>query len=399
MYEKQNFSDGSVLTAEQLNHMETGIAEVHDALPKKLTKPETAKVGDYLRVKAVNEDGSMVLEAVELPAGEGSGANLNLTVETITVGEDSGGAVPVTGITLDYTSLSLKAGDMMQLAAMVTPGNATNTAVIWETSDGNVATVSDGLVTARAEGNAVITARSAENSSITAACAVSVTAAESGGETAKYAVTNDLTNVTTNNSATSVNEGASYAAVLTADTGYVLGVVTVTMGGVDITTAAVSGGAVSIASVTGDIVITATATAEQSGGTVYFKNSPYTLHTGALMKPNGTTGAVADGAYLEIPYVGGIKIATCMNPGWSTGTYPHYVVLDGGVYTPVVGEATGETAATGATQYSATFTGYSDAAVIYVNMNKYQLMQADGNASANVDTTQFYYYIIPGGES
>lgn len=109
------------------------------------------------------------------------GTSLCLTVETITVGEESGEAVPVTGITLDYTSLSLKAGDMMQLAAMVTPVNATNTAVIWETSDGNVATVSDGLVTARAEGNAVITARSAENSSITATCAVSVAAAESGG--------------------------------------------------------------------------------------------------------------------------------------------------------------------------------------------------------------------------
>lgn len=75
MYKKQNFSDGSVLTAEQLNHMETGIAEAHDALPKKLTKPETAKVGDYLRVKTVNEDGSMVLEAAELPVEEGSGEN------------------------------------------------------------------------------------------------------------------------------------------------------------------------------------------------------------------------------------------------------------------------------------------------------------------------------------
>lgn len=86
MYKKQNFSDGSVLTAEQLNHMETGIAEAHDALPKKLTKPETAKVGDYLRVKAVNEDGTMDLEAAELPVGEDSGENaayLKLPVDEV----------------------------------------------------------------------------------------------------------------------------------------------------------------------------------------------------------------------------------------------------------------------------------------------------------------------------
>lgn len=67
MYEKQNFSDGSVLTAEQLNHMETGIAEAHDALPKKLPAPATATVGDYLRISAVNTDGSFTVEAVPAP--------------------------------------------------------------------------------------------------------------------------------------------------------------------------------------------------------------------------------------------------------------------------------------------------------------------------------------------
>lgn len=87
-----------MLTAEQLNHMETGIAEAHDALPKKLTKPETAKVGDYLRVKAVNEDGTMDLEAAELPAGEDSGENVTQkeVVTTVTVGADP--------VTLDGTA-------------------------------------------------------------------------------------------------------------------------------------------------------------------------------------------------------------------------------------------------------------------------------------------------------
>jgi hypothetical protein len=69
------------------------------------------------------------------------------------------------------------------------------------------------------------------------------------------------TNVECSNTATSVNDGASYSNTITAATGYTLGTVTVTMGGTDITSTAwnASTGAVTIASVTGNIIITATA--------------------------------------------------------------------------------------------------------------------------------------------
>ena len=106
-----------------------------------------------------------------------------LTVETITV-DDSGEPVniPVTGLTLDYTTASLKVGDTIQLACEVQPSNATNTAIIWETSSNEIATVENGLVTAVAAGDVTITARSVENSAITATCAVSVAASSSGGD-------------------------------------------------------------------------------------------------------------------------------------------------------------------------------------------------------------------------
>lgn len=117
---------------------------------------------------------------VQLPVGGGGPQGLDLTVETITVGEGSDGPVAVTGIALDYTSLSLRTGDMMQLAAMVTPDNATNSAVVWETSNSSLVTVSDGLVTAKSEGSAVITAKSVDNPSIKATCTVTVVAAENG---------------------------------------------------------------------------------------------------------------------------------------------------------------------------------------------------------------------------
>ena len=70
-----------------------------------------------------------------------------------------------------------------------------------------------------------------------------------------------LTHVTSSNTSASVEDGASYTTTLTADTNYTLNTVSVTMGGVDITSTAYSSGTVSIASVTGNIVITATAVA------------------------------------------------------------------------------------------------------------------------------------------
>lgn len=76
-----------------------------------------------------------------------------------------------------------------------------------------------------------------------------------------YTVTNNLTNCTNSNSATTVDEGSSYSATITATSGYTLDSVSVTMGGSAVTSTAVSNGVISISSVTGDIVITAVASA------------------------------------------------------------------------------------------------------------------------------------------
>lgn len=58
---------------------------------------------------------------------------------------------------------------------------------------------------------------------------------ESWATGVQYSVTNTLTNVTNNNQSTSVDENDSYIATLTSDVGYRIDSVTVTMGGVDIT--------------------------------------------------------------------------------------------------------------------------------------------------------------------
>lgn len=71
-----------------------------------------------------------------------------------------------------------------------------------------------------------------------------------------YSVTKSLSYCSIDNSATSVIEGEPYSATITANEGYELKSITVTMGGANVT---VTNGVINIASVTGDIVITAVA--------------------------------------------------------------------------------------------------------------------------------------------
>lgn len=79
-----------------------------------------------------------------------------------------------------------------------------------------------------------------------------------------YSITNNLTNVSTTNSAESVAENESYSSVVSANDGYILESVTVTMGGTDITSSAYSDGNITIDAVTGDVVITANATPDEN---------------------------------------------------------------------------------------------------------------------------------------
>ena len=89
-----------------------------------------------------------------------------------------------------------------------------------------------------------------------------------GGVLTTYIITNALSHVINSNSATGCNENDSYSATLTADAGYEMGTVVITMGGVDITSTAYDSqtGAITIAAVSGDLLITATAVLPSSVG-------------------------------------------------------------------------------------------------------------------------------------
>ena len=118
--------------------------------------------------------------------------------------------VAVSGITLNNSTLSLTTGQNFTLQAMLSPSNATNKEVTWESSDAGVAAVSkDGVVTAKKAGKATIVAKAADESGKYASCVVTVTEAKK-----------EVTGVTLNKSSLNLGVGGSEvlsATVLPAD--------------------------------------------------------------------------------------------------------------------------------------------------------------------------------------
>lgn len=126
-----------------------------------------------------------------------------------------------------------------------------------------------------------------------------------------YSVTNNLTNCVNSNSASTINEGSSYSATITAKDGYTLDSVTVTMGGSSVS---VTNGVISISNVTGAIVITANAVANaprneistsvDTDETTVYNRTGYALNT--RLGSDGTTRANASNCVTSglIPYNG-----------------------------------------------------------------------------------------------
>lgn len=81
--------------------------------------------------------------------------------------------VNVTSITLDPSSVNLEVGDQRAINADILPTNATNKALVWESSDPSVATVQNGVVEAVSVGHTSITASSSDGE-ISSSCAVTV---------------------------------------------------------------------------------------------------------------------------------------------------------------------------------------------------------------------------------
>lgn len=121
-----------------------------------------------------------VVNGVVTPVGVGTATITATTTDgsytatsTVTV---SAPVVNVTGVKLDQETLDLTAGEAdALLKATIEPANATDTDVIWSSSDDTIATVVNGVVTPVGEGTAIITVTT-KDGSFTASTTVNVAA-------------------------------------------------------------------------------------------------------------------------------------------------------------------------------------------------------------------------------
>lgn len=105
--------------------------------------------------------------------------NVSVVPATVTV---SKAPVYVSGVSLDKTSLSMKDGETAALVATIQPSDADNQTLVWSSSDANVATVSNGTVTAVKAGTATITVTTQDGNK-TATCTVTVSCNHSMSKT------------------------------------------------------------------------------------------------------------------------------------------------------------------------------------------------------------------------
>lgn len=149
----------------------------------------------------------------------------NVATCTVTV------ATPVTAVTLDKTTLSIKRGNTETLTATVEPEDASNKNVTWASDNEAVATVDEnGVVTAVSAGTANITITTVDGEK-TATCVVTVTnPSSSGSSRPRYDVT---TPSKPENGSVTVDperarSGSRVTVTVTPDSGYKLGELVVT---------------------------------------------------------------------------------------------------------------------------------------------------------------------------
>ena len=145
------------------------------------------------------------------------------------------------------------------------------------------------------------------------------TGGDTGGEVPEvitYTVTNDLTEATTNNAATTAERNTAYTAIITPSAGYHLNEVTVTMGGANVTDSVYANGNINIPAVTGNVVITATAVAgENTSGYANLFDKDSMLRTGGFIVQGGYLYGNNESKYAVVPVESGKRYA--LQGGWS----------------------------------------------------------------------------------
>ena len=209
--------------------------------PSNATEPEVTWKTSNIAIARVDQNGNVtaVNTGTATITAKAGGFSATCTVSVV---------IPVTGVTLNTTSLTMAKGTSSVLTAKVYPTDATNKAVSWSSSNTGVATVTDGTVVAVGGGVAEIRVRT-QDGGYEASCTVTVQIPVTGislntnsisiyryDEETLYATVypNDATNkavswssdtpgvasVDTNGKVTGVSGGSATITVKTADGGF-----------------------------------------------------------------------------------------------------------------------------------------------------------------------------------
>ena len=210
-YKKKVWKTGDIMKQEDINNIENGIYEAHQ---------ELKNLHNYDDTEIKNIIGSGTLS---------------------TLAKDLKGAI---NEVFQYASN----GKTLIAQAITGKGVATSNTDTFQTMATNISLIS-GKVTGKilTLDNKKYTLSEDDNGNITATII-------------KFSITNKLTNVSNSNSAIQVDYGNSYSATITANSGYGITSITVTMGGVDITSTAFNNNEINISKVTGDLIISISAT-------------------------------------------------------------------------------------------------------------------------------------------
>ena len=195
--EDGNFTDTCIVTVEKvetetepetvavtgvtLDKETVTIKEGQTATLKATVLPENATNKEVTWTSS-NESIATISNGVITGASEGT-ATITVTTKdgnftdtcTVTVEkvETEPETIVVTGVTLDKEAVTIKEGQTSTLKATVLPENATNKNITWTSSNENVATISNGVITGVAEGTATITVTT-KDGNFTDTCAVTV---------------------------------------------------------------------------------------------------------------------------------------------------------------------------------------------------------------------------------
>ena len=158
-YNETTWSTGDIITSGKLNKLEDGITGVNRKIDSQINDIANNFSTEETDTNIILKYNGVTILTVPLNGISTPDVPVN---------------IPVTGVTLDKSSGNITVGDTLTLTATVSPDNATNKTIVWNSNNPIAASVANGVVTGNEAGSATITVMT-QDGRFTATCNVTVT--------------------------------------------------------------------------------------------------------------------------------------------------------------------------------------------------------------------------------